>query len=61
VAVVHKVQLLLAPKPCISSKARLLYVVFFIEKDVRVERGHTRNRERYEEIQRQYEKYTRSD
>jgi len=61
VAVVHEVQLLLVPEPCISPEAWFLYVVFFIEKDVRVERRHTRNRERYEEVQRQYEKYTRSD
>jgi hypothetical protein len=61
VAVVNEMQLLPAPEPCISPKARPLYVVFLIEKDVRVERRRTSNYQGHEEIYRKYEKYTRSD
>src|SRR5665213_966424 len=35
--VMDEVQLLLLPEPCKASKPGPLYVVFFVEKDVRVE------------------------
>jgi len=43
VTVMNEVQFLLAPEPCEPLKPRSLYVIFLVEKDVRVERrrrGH---------------------
>ena len=41
VPVMDKVQLLLAPKPRKPLKPRSLYVIFLVEKDVRVKRRRT--------------------
>jgi hypothetical protein len=41
VPVMNKVQLLLASKPRKPLKPRLLYVIFLVEKDVRVKRRRT--------------------
>ena len=41
VSMMDKVQLLFAPEPCKPLKPRSLYMVFLVEKDVRVERRRT--------------------
>jgi hypothetical protein len=41
VPVMNEVQLPFASEPCKAFKPRSLYVVFFVEKDVRVERSRT--------------------
>jgi len=43
VPVMNKVQLLLASEPREPLKPRSLYVIFFVEKDVRVKRRRTRD------------------
>jgi hypothetical protein len=43
VTVMNKVQLLLASEPREPLKSRSLYVIFFVEKDVRVKRRRTRD------------------
>jgi len=43
VTVMNKVQLLLASEPREPLKPRSLYVIFFVEKDVRVKRRRTRD------------------
>jgi hypothetical protein len=60
VAVMNEVQLLFPPEPCKPLKPRSLYVVLFIEKDVRVERRRTCEYLNYEEIERQYQEGARS-
>ena len=42
VSVMNEVQLLFASEPCKSLKPGSLYMVFLVEKDVRVERRRTR-------------------
>jgi hypothetical protein len=39
--VMNEVQFLFPPEPCKPLKSRSLYVVFLVEKDVRVERRRT--------------------
>jgi hypothetical protein len=41
--VMNEMQLLFSPEPCKSLKPRSLYVIFLVEKDVRVERRRTRD------------------
>jgi len=53
VSVMNEVKLLLPSEPCKSLKSRSLYVVFLVEKDVRVERRRTSDYLNHEEIQRQ--------
>jgi hypothetical protein len=60
VAVMNEVQLLFPSEPCKPLKPRSLYVVLFIEKDVRVERRRTCEYLNYEEIERQYQEGARS-
>ena len=43
VPVMNEMQFLFPSEPCKSLKPRSLYVVFLIEKDVRVERRRTRD------------------
>jgi hypothetical protein len=43
VTVMDKVQLLLAPEPREPFKSRSLYVIFLVEKDVRVKRRRSRD------------------
>ena len=43
VPVMNKMQLLLASEPRKPLKPRSLYVIFLVEKDVRVKRRRTRN------------------
>ena len=60
VPVMNEVQFLFPLEPCKPVKSRSLYVVFFVEKDMRVERRRTCDRLNHEEIDRQYEVCTRS-
>ena len=55
VPVMNKVQLLFASEPRKPLKPRSLYVIFLVEKDVRVKRRRTCDHLNYEEINRQYE------
>ena len=55
VPVMNEVQFLFAPEPCKPSKARSLYVVFLVEKNVRVERRCTCYDLNHEEINGQHE------
>ena len=50
VPVMNEVQFLFASEPCKPPKPRALYVVFLVEKDVRVERRRTCNYLNHEEI-----------
>jgi hypothetical protein len=50
VPVMNEVQFLFASEPCKPLKPRSLYVVFLVEKDVRVERRRTCNYLNHEEI-----------
>ena len=50
VPVMNEVQLLFPPEPGKSLKPRSLYVVFFVEKDMRVERRRTCDDLNHEEI-----------
>ena len=50
VPVMNEVQFLFASEPCKPLKPRSLYVVFLVEKDVRVERRRTRDDLNHEEI-----------
>ena len=54
-----KVKGLLASKPCEPLKSRALYVVFLVEKDVRVKGGCAGDCLNHEQINRQYEIRTR--
>ena len=64
--VMNEVQFLFASEPCKPLKPRSLYVVFLVEKDVRVERRRTctsvqdRRYLNHEEINGQYEVCTSS-
>ena len=58
--VMNEVKLLPASEPCKPLKPRSLYVVFLVEKDVRVEGHRTCNYLNHEEIKWQYEVCTRS-
>jgi len=60
VSVMNEVQLLFPSEPGKSLQPRSLYVVFLVEKDVRVERHRTCDHLNYEEIDWQYEICTRS-
>jgi hypothetical protein len=60
VSVMNEVQLLLASETRKLPKSRSLYVVFLVEKDVRVERRRTCESLNHEEINWQYEVCTRS-
>src|SRR5436309_7163047 len=60
VPVMNEVQFLFPLEPCKPVKSRSLYVVFFVEKDMRVERRRTCDRLNHEEIDWQYEVCTRS-
>jgi|SRR6516225_9814147 len=50
VSMMDKVQLLFAPEPCKPLKPRSLYMVFLVEKDVRVERRGACDYQNYKEI-----------
>ena len=50
----NEVQFLFASKPCKPLKPRPLYVIFLVEKDVRVKRHRACDHLNYEEIKRQY-------
>ena len=56
----NEMQFLFPSEPCKSLKPRPLYVVFLVEKDVRVERRRTCDYLSHEEIDWQYEVWTRS-
>jgi hypothetical protein len=60
VPVMNEVQLLFPLEPCKPLKSRSLYVVFLVEKDMRVERRRTCDCLNHEEIDWQYEICTRS-
>jgi hypothetical protein len=60
VPVMNEVQFLFASEPCKPPQPRSLYVVFLVEKDVRVERHRTCDYLNHEEIDWQYEICTRS-
>ena len=60
VPVMNEVQLLFSFEPRKSLKSRSLYVVFLVEKDVRVERRRASNYLHHEEIEWQYEVCARS-
>jgi hypothetical protein len=51
VQVMNEVQLLFSSEPSKLLKSRSLYVVFLVEKDVRVERRHTRSYVNHEELE----------
>src|SRR5258708_31014891 len=58
--VMNEVQFLFPSEPCKPLQPRSLYVVFLVEKDVRVERHRTCDSLHHEEIDWQYEICTRS-
>jgi hypothetical protein len=60
VPVMNEVQFLLPSEPCKPLQPRSFYVVFLVEKDVRVERRRTCDYLNHEEIDWQYEICTRS-
>jgi len=60
VPVMNEMQLLFPSEPCKPLKPRSLYVVFLVEKDVRVKRRGACDHLNYEEINGQYEICTRS-
>jgi hypothetical protein len=60
VPVMNEVQFLFPSEPCKTLKPRSLYVVFLVEKDVRVERRRTCDYLSDEEIDWQYEVCTSS-
>jgi hypothetical protein len=60
VPVMNEVQLLFPSEPRKPLKSRSLYVVFLVEKDVRVERRRASNYLNHEEIEWQYEVSARS-
>ena len=55
VPVMNEVQLLFPSEPSEPLKSRSLYMVFLVEKDVRVERRRTCDCLNHEEIDGQYE------
>src|SRR5256714_10885716 len=60
VPVMNEVQFLFSSEPRKPLKPRSLYVVFLVEKDVRIERRHACDYLNHEEIEWQYEVCTRS-
>jgi hypothetical protein len=60
VPVMNEVQFLFASEPCKPLHPRSLYVVFLVEKDVRVKRQRTCDHLNREEIDWQYKVCTRS-
>jgi hypothetical protein len=60
VPVMNEVQFLFPFKPCKPLKSRSLYVVFLVEKDMRVERRRTCDYLNDEELEWQYEVCTRA-
>ena len=60
VPMMNEMQFLFPSEPCKSLKPRSLYVVFLVEKDMRVERRRTCDCLNHEEIDWQYEICTRS-
>ena len=58
--VMNEVQFLFPFEPCKPLKSRSIYVVFLVEKDVRVKRRGACDHLNYEEIKGQYEVCTRS-
>ena len=60
VPVMNKVQFLFPSEPCKPLQSRSFYVVFVVEKDVRVERRRTCDYLNHEEIDWQYKICTRS-
>ena len=60
VPVMNEVQFLFPSEPCKPLKPRSLYVVFLVEKDVRVKRCRTCSDLNEEEIYRQYKVCARS-
>jgi len=60
VPVMNEVQFLFPFEPCKPLKSRSLYVVFLVEKDVRVERRRTCACLHREEVDWQYQVCTRS-
>ena len=60
VPVMNEVQFLFPSEPCKPLQPRSLYVVFLVEKDVRVERRRTCDYLNHEEIDWQYKICTRS-
>jgi hypothetical protein len=60
VPVMNEVQFLFPSEPCKPVKSRSLYVVFLVEKDMRVERRRVCDCLNHEEIEWQYEVCTRS-
>src|SRR5262249_32844929 len=56
VPMMNEMQFLFPSEPCKSLKPRSLYVVFLIEKDVRVERRRTRDSLSHEQIDWQHER-----
>src|SRR5262249_33947209 len=55
VPVMNEMQFLFPPEPCKSLKAGSLYMVFLVEKDVRIERRPTCDCLNYEQFRRQHE------
>ena len=60
VPVMNEMQFPFPSEPCKSLKPRSLYVVFLVEKDVRIERRRTCNHLNHEEVEWQHEICTRS-
>jgi hypothetical protein len=60
VLVMNEMQLLFESEPCKPLKPRSLNMVFFVEKDMRVERCPTCDHLNHEEVYRQHEVCTRS-
>jgi hypothetical protein len=60
VPVMNEVQFLFPSEPCKPQQPRSLYVIFLVEKDVRVERRCTCDYLSHEEIDWQYQVCTRS-
>ena len=56
----NEVKFLFVSEPCEPEKPRSLYVVFLVEKDVRVERRRTCDDLNHKEIEGQHEICTRS-
>jgi hypothetical protein len=60
-AVMNEVQFLFASEPCKPLKPGSLYVIFLVEKNVRVKRRGTGRDLNHEEINGQQEKCTHAD
>ena len=53
VPVMHEVQFLFASEPCKPLKSRSLYVIFLVEKDMRVKRRRACEYQHHKKIKRQ--------